>query len=446
MAKEFVFAIEQNFAQFHRTVKSFAGRHFARGIDRFAVSFEVAPTAHPIEILQSEADGVHQIMAAGASRIGTMAGKDLPHGEALFGFCGRLKRRHISRRRRHGCTQQSIQNPSAAQHGAALLIVGGHGENTRHAEHTGAIFIGPLNLSKRVVETGDFVFNLVIFRQTSGEESVVGGEQFEQTAIVAEDVVIEQHGFLAQFRRAFWCVVMLQFGKQRNNASTHFLRAEPLADEARGEGARAGIVDHAICLGGEYRRILQPPLRGKLQQLGIRRGGPKEVREPRGHIVLRDRLRAGLGGRIFNMEEEARGDQNGFEGNLDALFIGIATFCGPFVKREERRGIRGGDWSPVCRREKRLDQLASGAAGVKRGFPGFQAEEAVMHGALIGRRILDALFHKEAEEFDRMVAIDYGDAVDASGKRGKRGAGSGSTAGITRVVEAAKIRAIKLHA
>ena len=55
-------------------------RKTARSIDRFAF-FERSPAADRVEVLQREADRIHQVVAARAGDVGAVFGQSLAHGE-----------------------------------------------------------------------------------------------------------------------------------------------------------------------------------------------------------------------------------------------------------------------------------------------------------------------------------------------------------------------------
>ena len=101
-----------------------------------------------------------------------------------------------------------------------------------------AAIVRPLHLLEFVAAHVHFAFDLVELHQAFGEECVVGIEQFEQAAILAQDVVEEQDRLFAQIGRDFRRVVGLQFGQERRDAAAQILRAQPLADERFERNAR----------------------------------------------------------------------------------------------------------------------------------------------------------------------------------------------------------------
>ena len=74
---------------------------------------------------------------------------------------------------------------------------------------------------------------------------------------------------------------------------------QPLPSEALDEGARLGVGDHSIDLRLEHRGLEQIAALGSIEQRGVRHRAPVEVREARGQLVARQRVRLdGARGRI----------------------------------------------------------------------------------------------------------------------------------------------------
>ena len=103
-----------------------------------------------------------------------------------------LERRHVRRRRRRRRAEQHLQHPLAALHrrgaighrreqqDAALRQQAAARLRQRHAAEAGAGDVG----------------NAVVPREPLVDERVVGGDQIEHAAVLADDAVEEELGFL----------------------------------------------------------------------------------------------------------------------------------------------------------------------------------------------------------------------------------------------------------
>ena len=326
-----------------------------------------------------------------------------------------------------------------------MFVVGRHGKDGGEAEDAGAAIVGPIDQ----VETAagrefHFAFEFVVFDEAFGEEGVFGGEEIEEAFVGGEDVVEEELGLFAEVGGAFGGVEVLEFGEERDGAAADFLRAEPLAHEAIGEDAGAGIVEHAIDLRGEDGGVLEFALGGEVEELVVGHGGPEEVREAGGHFVVADGADAGFGIIVLHAEEEAGGDENGFERELDVFFEGLAAAGAAIVEGHQAINFGRGDGAAVGAGEEAREKAAGGGAFIDGGLAGFDAEEAVVEGAAFAGDVGWFLIDGEAVEFDAFGAVDDGDGVGAAAEGDGGDAGGGAATGVAGVGELADGDAIGL--
>ena len=103
--------------------KRFASRQLAGGVDRAAGVVPVAPAPDGVEVLQAEADGVEDLVAVGAHRVGTMQSPCVDAASGWRSVCLVLffQRRDIGRRRRNVLAEDLFQHPHAAIHRAGAI-------------------------------------------------------------------------------------------------------------------------------------------------------------------------------------------------------------------------------------------------------------------------------------------------------------------------------------
>ena len=175
-------AVEQRLLQPGGAGKLGAVGQLGRCIDDRADIFD-APLAHPIVILQREAQRIHAAMAGSAHRIGPVLLHLLAHRERLTIMILRLQCRNTGRRRRRRGAQQSLQNPLAALHHRSPIGVRGHRENAALPQQSAAVRVGESHAAElRAVNIGD----AVMLRQPLVEKSVVGIQQVHHAAVLAQ--------------------------------------------------------------------------------------------------------------------------------------------------------------------------------------------------------------------------------------------------------------------
>ena len=109
----------------------------------------------------------------------------------------RLQRRHIRRWRRYRSSEQSFQRPGAPQHRTGFLVTRRHRQHTAQADHARSPVVRPLHQVKLlVVETLYLVFQLIELHQPLGQVRVVGVQQLQQAAVLAQDSIEQQDRLL----------------------------------------------------------------------------------------------------------------------------------------------------------------------------------------------------------------------------------------------------------
>ena len=119
---------------------------------------------------------------------------------------------------------------------------------------------------------------------------------------------------------------------------------QPLAGEVLDEGGRLRVGEHPAHLGVEVPTQLSPSRQG--EQLVVGHAAPEEVRQPRGQLVLADRVaRSGLDpGRVqLDAEQEVGPDEHPFEGQADAVLEPLALLLRPVVELQDAFDFLGPD-------------------------------------------------------------------------------------------------------
>ena len=139
-----------------------------------------------------------QLAQAGLARCWIIASRI---GKRLAGFAAfRLQRRNVRRRRRRRRCEQILQHPLAAQHRRRPGRVGGERQDASLAQQSAARAAGGKRDAPEIAAL--HVGNAVVLGQPLIDERVVGRQQFEHAAILAQDAVEEQLGFPLERRRA----------------------------------------------------------------------------------------------------------------------------------------------------------------------------------------------------------------------------------------------------
>ncbi len=159
----------------------------------------------------------------------------------------------------------------------------------------------------------------VVPRQSLVEKRVVGRQQLDHAAILANLVLDEQLGFLPQ-RVA---EVLVELGKRLRvgRDAAHVAQVEPLAGKIADERRGTRIGEHPFDLPPQHHGIRQPALFRERQQLVVGNRAPEKQRETRGELNIADAVeRRGTSARriAFDEEQEVGVDQQRAHGELDA--------------------------------------------------------------------------------------------------------------------------------
>ena len=226
----------------------------------------------------------------------------------------RLQFRDIGRWRRRRRAEQVLEHPLAALHHRGPIGIRGHRQHAALPQQPAAISGGQRDATElRAVNPRD----AVVLGEPLVDEGVVGGNQFEQAAVFADQARDEELG-LGEERPAERLVE-----REDDRIRLHGFdvsQLQPLTRKVRHEGVGARIVEHPADLALEHRWIRQPSSLRHLEQLGVGNGAPQEERQARGELDVADAIRlAALDpGILLDAEQELRRDEHRFDGGLDA--------------------------------------------------------------------------------------------------------------------------------
>ena len=216
------------------------------------------------------------------------------------------------------------------------------------------------------------VRNAVVLRQPFVDERVVGAQQIQHAAILAEDAVEEQLGFLPERLTEIVVEVRKQSHVRRDRREV--AQVQPLRGEVVHERARPRVGEHPPRLPLEHGRLVEFAGNRHAQQLIVRNAAPEKERQPRRQLEIAHAIRC-VGrhaGRIgFEPEDEMRAHQHARHRQFDA---GVEA-----ARPERRRGAgpesRGG--APFLKKRDRPAQVR------------------VRHGSSVGA------LHQRAEDLSR---------------------------------------------
>ena len=222
---------------------------------------------------------------------------------------------HIGRRRRRRRAEQVLENPLAALHDRGAVRIRRDGQNAALAQQTATIRVGQRHAAElRPID----LWNAVVLGEAFVDERVVGRQQIEQAAILADDARDEQFGLLHE-RRSQRFVERKDHRIWRRGLDV--AQMQPLPGEIRDERVGPRVGKHALHLLQQHRGISQPaPLR-EVEQLIVGNAAPQEKGQTRGQLDIAHRI--GLAGRearriLFDTEEEIGRHEQGFERPLNA--------------------------------------------------------------------------------------------------------------------------------
>ena len=176
----------------------------------------------------------------------------------------------------------------------------------------------------------------VVPRQPFVDERVVRAQQLEEAPVLAEGALDEQLGLAAE------CLaqVLVELGIVGRLAllGIEVAQTQPLAREVVDERLRAGVGEQPAGLPLQFRRLVEPPVGRRLQQLVVRDAAPQEERQPRRQLEAAEavgRVGRRVRGVALDAEQELGVDQHPFQRELDA---GVEAAVAPAGAEEAEQG------------------------------------------------------------------------------------------------------------
>src|SRR6266566_2817518 len=116
-------------------------RQSGGSIDGFTILVDGTVMPDGVEVLEGEAERVHDLVAARAGGLGTMLIHSLTHRAHFSAFSRFLQRRHVGRRWSGRRAQNVAEYPFSADHGGRAVRIRSNREHTALAEQSAAGFI-----------------------------------------------------------------------------------------------------------------------------------------------------------------------------------------------------------------------------------------------------------------------------------------------------------------
>ncbi len=169
------------------------------------------------------------------------------------------------------------------------------------------------------------------------DEGVVGAQQIEHAAILAQDAVEQEGRFVLKSfaQRAVEAEDVRVRSDRRDVADV-----QPLSSEVVHERLRPRIVQHALHLLLEGRGIAQAAVLREIEQPIVGDRAPEKERKPRRELDIADALHAAAGVRriVLDAEQEFRRHEERFERLLDPG-VEVTRMPAALVEREQRRDV-----------------------------------------------------------------------------------------------------------
>ncbi len=245
-----------------------------------------AGPADAVELLEAEADRIHQ-------RVAAAAGDQLAvRGVALAGGQRRIERRrlrvHAGRRRGQRLAQEALAHQLAAVDRRRRVGAGVDRQHRAAGEQPAAP--GGVDRAEAVAVDGARRRQAVELGERAVDERGGAGEQRRQRAAAlhhAGDPLAQLLGHRRAHRRR-----QLGVGHRILRHRRQALDVEPLAGEPIERRAGPRRRQHPPRVGGDHRRVAQLVGRGGLPQLVVGRRRPQEVRQLAGDLVRGQRVGA----------------------------------------------------------------------------------------------------------------------------------------------------------
>ena len=155
----------------------------------------IAPAANGIEVLQSKADGIEDLVAVGTHGFGSVKLGPLSQGQLGDRFLILLfQGGDIRWGRRHFLAQYLLQHPNAAFDRTGTVGKGGRRQNTGHSEDSASIGVRQLHATHP--RPGDGVFQTIDRGERPVEERVIRIHEPHDALVFAHDAFEEQASLL----------------------------------------------------------------------------------------------------------------------------------------------------------------------------------------------------------------------------------------------------------
>ena len=248
-------------------------------------SSAVRQRADRVEVLEREAQRIHDLVADGARRVRPVLFHPLAQRVRLAVVLVFLERRHVGRRRQRRRAEQVVQDPFAAHHRRGSIGVRGDHEDAALPEQTLPRFVGHGHAAKLAAV---HVRDPVVLRDAFVHERVVGGHQVEHVAVLAHDAAEEQLRLVLQTLPQ----VVVEIGKL---VLVGLERRAGCAGTATGRrncstsaSARSSASIRRTCCSrtaGSFSR----PFAASVDELVVGNAAPEKERQPRCQLDVADR-------------------------------------------------------------------------------------------------------------------------------------------------------------
>ena len=258
--------------------------------------------------------------------------------------------------------------------------------------------------------------------QTLVEERVVGIQQVEHAAILADDAVEEQRGLALEGLTQIVVEVKEQF--RAGPEPGHIADVKPLAGEVAHQRLRARVGEHPPHLLVEHDRIPERLLLRDVQQLVIRDAAPQEERQTRRQLEVGDAIRRirrdGL--RLtLEAEQKLRADEDAANRQFEARLKACLSRAIAVPGQRDLKIVVGNGPSIGAPRERRDD--LPGAGGLVGGRRGLADEQPAAAGRIVDRRRGGRVRAGDRHAGNARLAVagPIGISTQSTGRTGLRG-------------------------
>ena len=374
-----------------RPIENLSGR-----IDRRALVV-TPPHADAIEVLQREADRIHEAVALDAVGPHPVIHHLLPHRRLarIAGrvACFRLERWHVGRRVGRAHAEDVRHDPLPARDRRGSFRLGGRREKRAFAEQSAPHVQAGIQVHAPELAAVD-IRNAVVPGEPLVDERIVRGQQIEHIAILADDAVEEQFDFTAH--GAAQRIVEVGIDHRQRTHAVHPAQVQPLPGEIDRQRFGARIREHAPDLPFEDRRIFQLALARQRDQGVVGHSAPEKERQPRCQFQIADPVElSGLDVRGLHLDpvNQPRIGEDARERHLDAR-VEVAVLAARLIEVHQRLNFGIRDRMPERARCQRGDDFPRARRLVGRGrWPAHEDPAAARR--VPGRRGVERTFDSQ---------------------------------------------------